>query len=156
RNLGCLKISRLIALAPQCVQFRETAETAASQFLGQGADQSRPPLRCSQLVEPSNHDKPTHFDGVLLRLTFAFTCGPAARNVVSRKTVMPARQVQRIVSRCPCPSAKAHARRIDRRDSVRDLRHCRTPSTTHKCDPRHTWGAPAALPSAFLDPSAAR
>src|SRR5262245_12494907 len=28
--------------------------------------------------------------------TTAFTCGPAARNVVSRKTVMPARQVQRI------------------------------------------------------------
>src|SRR5262245_28039296 len=31
------------------------------------------------------------------RRTIAFTCGPAARNLVSRKTVMPARQVQRIV-----------------------------------------------------------
>jgi hypothetical protein len=41
------------------------------------------------------------------RPTTAFTCGPAARNVMSRKTVMPARQVQRFVSprRHPCVTA---------------------------------------------------
>src|SRR5262249_43653266 len=40
------------------------------------------------------------FHGIILHLggrTTAFTCGPAARNVMSRKTVMPARQVQRLV-----------------------------------------------------------
>jgi len=31
------------------------------------------------------------------RLTTAFTCGPAARNVMPRKPIMPARQVQRFV-----------------------------------------------------------
>lgn len=41
------------------------------------------------------------------RLTTAFTFGPAARNAMSRKTVMPARQVQRFVSprRHPCVTA---------------------------------------------------
>ena len=71
-----------------------------------GRDQWKRTLGCSP---PHAHDPDECPTSVYLliptRLTTAFTCGPAARNVMSRETVMPARQVQR-----PCSALRPHAR----------------------------------------------